>query len=67
MFITFDKCLPFFSVVCGSENCIVIAEGELQHSGVFRARALAFPPVEVRTDSDAAIKVGCENRPTCVF
>lgn len=40
-----------------AENCIVIAEGELDHRGVFRAAALGMPPVESREDSRAATKV----------
>ena len=40
-----------------AENCIVIAEGELDHRGIFRVVALGMPPVESREDSMAAIKV----------
>ena len=40
-----------------AENCIVIAEGELDHRGIFRAAALGMPPVERREDSLAATKV----------
>eukprot|EP00798_Chlamydomonas_sp_ICE-L_P003761 gene3761-13821_t len=29
-----------------TENCVVIAEGELGHDGVFHARALGFPPTQ---------------------
>ena len=43
--------------VCPAENCIVVAEGVLQHSGAFKVRALGFPPVELRGDSRAAAKV----------
>ncbi|CAK0783094.1 hypothetical protein CVIRNUC_006289 [Coccomyxa viridis] len=39
-----------------TENCIVVAEGVLQHSGAFKVRALGFPPVELRGDSRAAAK-----------
>ncbi|KAL3143406.1 hypothetical protein ABBQ38_002229 [Trebouxia sp. C0009 RCD-2024] len=39
-----------------TENCIVIAEGELDHRGIFRAAALGMPPVESREDSRAATK-----------
>lgn len=31
-----------------TENCIVIAEGELAHDGVLHVRALGFPPTEPR-------------------
>ena len=41
----------------GAENCIVIAEGELDHRGIFKAVALGMPPVESQEDSMAAIKV----------
>ncbi len=48
-------------VLCrGAENCIVIAEGELDHRGVFRATALGMPPVESREDSLAATKASIE-------
>ena len=40
-----------------AENCIVVAEGVLQHSGVFKVRALGFPPVEFRGESLQAAKV----------
>ncbi|KAL3133858.1 hypothetical protein ABBQ32_008325 [Trebouxia sp. C0010 RCD-2024] len=39
-----------------TENCIVIAEGELDHRGIFRASALGMPPVESQEDSRAATK-----------
>ncbi|KAL0045501.1 hypothetical protein WJX82_008463 [Trebouxia sp. C0006] len=39
-----------------TENCIVIAEGELDHRGIFKAMALGMPPVESREDSLAATK-----------
>ena len=42
---------------CPAENCIVVAEGVLQHSGTFKVRALGFPPVELRGESRAAAKV----------
>ena len=38
-----------------TENCIVVAEGEVRKDGVFEARALGFPPAESREDSLAAI------------
>lgn len=41
---------------CNAENCIVIAEGELDHRGIFKAMALGMPPVESREDSLAATK-----------
>lgn len=41
----------------GAENCIVVAEGVLQHSGVLKVRALGFPPVEFRSESRQAAKV----------
>lgn len=40
-----------------AENCIVVAEGALQHNGVFRVDALGFPPPETRAESQAALKV----------
>ena len=46
------------TVVCTTENCIVVAEGVLQHSGTFKIQALGFPPVELRGESRAAAKVG---------
>ncbi|KAK9905544.1 hypothetical protein WJX75_001819 [Coccomyxa subellipsoidea] len=39
-----------------TENCIVVAEGILQHSGIYKARALGFPPVELRSESRLAAK-----------
>ena len=36
---------------------MVVAEGELQHSGVFKATALGLPPVESRRTSEIAAKV----------
>ena len=39
-----------------AENCVVVAEGELQHNGVFRASALGLPPVESRRTSEIAAK-----------
>ena len=42
-----------------AENCVVVAEGELQHNGVFRASALGLPPVESRRTSEIAAKVRC--------
>ena len=33
-----------------TENCIVVAEGEVRKDGVFEARALGFPPAESRED-----------------
>ena len=39
-----------------AENCIVVAEGALQHNGVFRVDALGFPPPEARAESQAALK-----------
>ncbi len=35
----------------------MVAEGVLQHSGVFKVRALGFPPVEFRGESLQAAKV----------
>mmetsp|Transcript_5497 Transcript_5497/g.20762 ORF Transcript_5497/g.20762 Transcript_5497/m.20762 type:complete len:632 (-) Transcript_5497:1071-2966(-) len=34
-----------------TENCIVVAEGEVRKDGVFEARALGFPPGEAREES----------------
>lgn len=34
-----------------TENCIVVAEGELTASGAFKALALGLPPAEPRTES----------------
>ncbi|KAK9827395.1 hypothetical protein WJX81_006181 [Elliptochloris bilobata] len=39
-----------------TENCVVVAEGELGHNGVFKVHALGFPPVEARAKSQAAAK-----------
>lgn len=50
------------TVVCTTENCIVVAEGVLQHSGTFKVRALGFPPVELRGESRAAAKVGTASK-----
>ena len=36
---------------------MVVAEGELQHNGVFKASALGLPPVESRRTSEIAAKV----------
>ena len=40
-----------------AENCIVAAEGELQHNGIFKVGALGMPPNERRDESEAAAKV----------
>jgi hypothetical protein len=42
-----------------AENCIVVAEGALQHSGVFAVAALGFPPAELRAESQVAAKARC--------
>jgi DNA polymerase epsilon subunit 2 len=34
-----------------TENCIVVAEGEVRKDGVFEVRALGFPPAETREDT----------------
>ena len=34
-----------------TENCIVVAEGEVRKDGVFEVRALGFPPAESREDT----------------
>ena len=39
-----------------TENCVVVAEGELQPSGEFRAVALGLPPAESREDSVDALQ-----------
>lgn len=39
-----------------TENCIVIAEGALDHRGIFRTSALGMPPIESREDSMQATK-----------
>lgn len=39
-----------------TENCVVVAEGELQPSGEFRAVALGLPPAESREDSIDALQ-----------
>lgn len=51
-----------------TENCVVVAEGELGHNGVFKVHALGFPPVEARAKSLAVAKArsapnstGCAN------
>jgi len=39
-----------------TENCIVVAEGELTPSGTFRVAALGLPPAETRAESLAALQ-----------
>lgn len=39
-----------------TENCIVVAEGELTPSGAFRALAVGLPPAEPRVESLAALQ-----------
>ena len=39
-----------------TENCVVVAEGELQPSGEFRAMALGLPPAESREESIDALQ-----------
>ncbi len=39
-----------------TENCVVVAEGELTPGGVFRAAAVGLPPAERRADSLAALQ-----------
>ncbi|KAK9848386.1 hypothetical protein WJX84_000167 [Apatococcus fuscideae] len=39
-----------------TENCIVLAEGQMQLNKTFRVRALGFPPLESRMDTEAAAK-----------
>ncbi len=51
-----SRALPGNMAGC-TENCVVVAEGELQHNGVFRASALGLPPVESRRTSEIAAKV----------
>ena len=46
-----------------SENCVVVAEGELGHNGVFKVHALGFPPVEARAKSLAAAKARSTLKP----
>lgn len=41
----------------GAENCVVAAEGQLQHDGVFKVEAMGMPPSEARDDSLTAAKV----------
>ena len=46
---------------CGfAEDCGVVAEGALTHSGMFQASALGLPPVESREASFAAAKARCQ-------
>ena len=40
-----------------AENCIVAAEGQLQHNGRFKVTALGMPPNERREESLIAAKV----------
>lgn len=40
-----------------AENCIVAAEGKLQHDGKFKVQALGMPPNERRDESLTAAKV----------
>lgn len=39
-----------------TENCLVVAEGELTAGGTFRATALGLPPAEPRAESLAALQ-----------
>ena len=39
-----------------TENCVVVAEGELTPGGAFRAAALGLPPAEARAESLAALQ-----------
>jgi len=39
-----------------TENCVVVAEGELLPGGEFRAAALGLPPAESRTESVSALQ-----------
>lgn len=41
------------AAVIDAENCIVIAEGEMGHDGVFRVVALGFPQCENRSELPA--------------
>ncbi len=43
-----------------TENCVVVAEGELRRDGVFEARALGFPPCEARRESRDALGLGVD-------
>jgi len=47
------------TIVCraSAENCIVAAEGQLQHNGRFKVTALGMPPNERREESVVAAKV----------
>jgi hypothetical protein len=42
-----------------AENCVVVAQGEMGHDGVFRVQELGFPGCEKRSDLPATAKVGC--------
>lgn len=42
-----------------TENCIVVAEGTLNHHGVFEVSALGFPPAEKREET-RAVTVGLD-------
>ena len=43
--------------MCATENSVVVAEGQLLHSGVFQAIAVGLPIVESREASFTAAKV----------
>ena len=42
-----------------AENCVVIAEGRLQHDGEMKVTALGMPPTEPREESQAAAQARC--------
>ena len=45
-----------------AENCVVIAEGRLQHDGEMKVTALGMPPTEPREESLAAAQARCRSR-----
>ncbi len=40
-----------------TENCVVVAEGEVGHDGVFKVAALGFPGCETRSELPATAQV----------
>lgn len=40
-----------------AENCVVVAEGEMGHDGVFKVYALGFPSCETRSQLPATAQV----------
>jgi hypothetical protein len=43
-----------------AENCVVVAQGEMGHDGVFRVQELGFPGCEKRSELPATAKVSTQ-------